>query len=201
MGQWSLVVAGAVGAGAGWAVEIAVSGWEFVGWGPLAGGLGCVVASTAYVKWMNGKGSVWKFYQKLMPVSLSAQQPNGTAQSEKRVYTQRTAGEIFAAIKNMTDIQIEKFAEPHIGKWIRVQSTIRDINQNENFYYVMIGKWFDPMPYLCFYKPMWRSIETMNAGDHIAAVGTIYKIEKMTMYIDRCELVELEEKDDVLRLA
>ncbi len=118
---------------------------------------------------------------------------------EKRIYTQRTAAEIFAAIENMTELQIERFVQPHIGKWIRVQSVVRDISQKGGFFYVMLGKRFDPVLYLAFEKARCPSIETMVKGDRIAAEGQIHTIENMTLYLDRCELVELGEKDDILR--
>ena len=120
-------------------------------------------------------------------------------QAEKRVYTQRTASELFAATRDLTDVQIKRYSEPHVGKWIRIQGQVRNITQNEDFYYVMIGRMFDPVPYLCFFKPNWPTIETMSRGDRIAAEGVIHKIEKMILYVDRCELVDLGEEDDVLR--
>ena len=118
---------------------------------------------------------------------------------EKRIPTQRTVAEIFAAIENMTGAQIERFAEPHIGKWIRVQSVVRDITQHDGFFYVMLGKRFDPVLYLAFSKARWSRIETMVQGDRIAAEGQIHEIEVFALYLDRCELVELGEKDDILR--
>lgn len=208
MRRWMIRVgSGMVCLVAGWFGELAVSGWDVVGWGPLIGGVVGVFASEVYLRWTSDKASFWQFYQKIMPILLKttieatadAKQPRAAFQPEQRVYTRRTVAEIFAAIENMTNLQIDKFAEPHIGKWIRVQSVVRDINQNDKFFYVMLGKWFDPVPYLCFQKVRWPQIETMVQGDPIAAEGQIYKIEKMTLYLDRCELVEPQEKDDVLR--
>ena len=125
---------------------------------------------------------------------------NPPSEPEIRVYIQKTAGELFAAIENMTDIQIQQFIKPHIGKWIRVQSVVRDITQNENFFYVMLGRKFDPTPYLCFQKTRWPKIATYDSGKRIAAVGTIHNINIITLYIDHCELVDLQDNDDVLRL-
>lgn len=134
----------------------------------------------------------------LLPSGGLTNEPAGR-EPGKRVYTQRTAPEIFAAIQNMTDVEVERFAEPHIGKWLRVQSVVRNISQTDGFYYVMLGKWFDPMPYLAFAKDKWSSIGTMTQGHRLAAEGQIFKIEHRTLYLDCCEILDLQEEDDVLR--
>ena len=120
-------------------------------------------------------------------------------QPEKRVYTQRTAVELFAAIENMTLLQIQSFIKPHVGKWIRVQSMVQEITQSDSHYYVRLGRWLDPSPHLAFYKLDWPTIETMSKGERIAAVGEINGIDQMTLYLDHCELVDLRDQDDVLR--
>ena len=45
----------------------------------------------------------------------------------KKIYTERTAGEIFSAVGELTDMEMRRFAQLHLGKWIRVQSVVRDI--------------------------------------------------------------------------
>ena len=44
----------------------------------------------------------------------------------------------------MTSVNADKYIKPHIGKWIKVQSTIQDISENEHYFYVLLGKWSDP---------------------------------------------------------
>ncbi len=118
----------------------------------------------------------------------------------KRIYTARTVDEMFAAIKNMTDIEVERFAQPHIGKWIRVQSVIRNMQSDDNFFYVMLGKSLDPMPYLRFTREKWgSSLETMTQGDRLATEGKITGLDHLTLDMDSCAIVGLREKDDVLR--
>ena len=119
---------------------------------------------------------------------------------QERIHTARTAGEIFHSIIKLSDIGVDKYAQPHIGKWIRIQSVIRNMSQDEQFVYVMLGKWFDPMPVLRFARSKWSpALETMDVGDRLAAEGKITKIEHLTMYLDVCEIVDLGGKDDTLR--
>ena len=117
---------------------------------------------------------------------------------EPKIYTVRTAAEIFSAVENLTGIEIEKFAQPHLGKWIRVQSVVKDIYPGENDFHVLIGEGFLTVS-LKFAKEKWPSIETMTKGDRLAAEGKITKIRSATISLDCCEMVELQDEDDSLR--
>lgn len=120
---------------------------------------------------------------------------------EERVFIPRTAGEIFQAVGPLTDIGVEQYANPLLGKWLRVQSQVRNMAQDPNFFYVMLGRKFDQMPYLRFRKAQWGGhIEVLAQGNRLAAIGKITKIDQMTIYMDECEAVELEGEDDTLRL-
>ena len=170
----------------------------------VVGGLFENVMTEGEAGWIPlGAGLIGAFVMAVWIALIGKPEPQTPVnrEPEKRIYTQRTAAQIFADIKNMTEVQIERFAEPHIGKWIRVQSVVQEISQNDRFFYVALGKWFEPVPYLAFEKARWPSIETIGRGDRIAAEGQIHKIAKMVLSLDRCELVELGEKDDILRLV
>ena len=122
-----------------------------------------------------------------------------TSEPTDRIYTARTAGEFFAAVGSMTNVQIDNFIRPHLGKWLRVQSVIMNINQDDNFFYVALGRKFDPMPHLRFVRENSTVFDTMKQGDRIAVEGKITGLDHMMLYMDCCELVDLQEKDDVLR--
>ena len=122
-------------------------------------------------------------------------------QSEK-VFTARKAGEMLNAIMGTTDINATKYAEPHIGKWLRVQNVIRNMSETEHFIEVMLGSRLDPILYLRFSREEWGAkLETMEIGDRLAAEGRITKLITMMLYLDKCEIVGLEDKDDSLRLS
>ena len=122
-------------------------------------------------------------------------------QPERRIYTQRTAGEFFTAVGNMTNLEINNLIQPHLGKWLRVQSVIDNIVPDDKFFIVTLGPKFSQMPYLRFARTDANSvIETMKRGDRIAVEGKITGLDHMMLYMDCCEIVPLQEKDDVLRL-
>ena len=117
----------------------------------------------------------------------------------KKIYTERTAGEIFSEVAKLTDMEMKRFAQPHLGKWIRVQSVVTDIMCDDNFFCVDIGGKLGPYARLRFVKERWPSIETMRRGDRLAAEGKIKEIGLMVMYMDCCERVELRDEDDSFR--
>ena len=116
-----------------------------------------------------------------------------------KVYTERTTGEIFSTIGKLTTIELGRVIQPHLGKWIRVQSIVTNIACDKEFFYVLLGKKFEPIAYLRFEKEKWPSIETMVQGDRLAAEGKITEIDHLMMYLDCCEIVELRDNDDSSR--
>ncbi len=123
-------------------------------------------------------------------------------ETEKRIYTKRKVGEIFAAIRknNITTLDRENLSRPHIGKWIRIQHVIQDISLNENYVYVTLGHVFGPSPRLRFKRGRWwPEIETMTKGDRLAAQGRITGIHLMGLSMVDCEIVDQREDNDVLR--
>ena len=137
----------------------------------------------------------WNFYKRAniwgRKQTREAENSLERNQLPEKIYTARTAGEIFDAIRNLTDTNVTKFAEPHIGKWLRVQNVIRNMSENENFINVILGIRFEPMPCLRFSKEKWgEMLETMDKGDHLAAEGRIVKLTQMALYLDDCEILK-----------
>ena len=119
-------------------------------------------------------------------------------QEADKIFTARDIEELLSPIKNMSSLQIQRHARPHIGKWLTVQSVIRDINENEHFLYAYIGRnKFGPLAYLAFRKDRWAvHLETMDRGDRLAAEGCIVKLDYSGIYLDDCALVDLQENDN-----
>ena len=124
-----------------------------------------------------------------------------SAVEPEKIFTQRTVGEIFEATKELTSVDVERYAKPHLGKWIRVQSVIKNISvYNNSEVSIMLGRWFDPRLTVIFNKDKWWSrLETMNNKDRLAVVGKIHKIESHTVILNECEIVDQEDEDDTLR--
>ena len=93
---------------------------------------------------------------------------------------------------------MKQFAQRHVGKWIRVQNTIRDIDVNGSTIFFVVGRAkFAPVVHLAFSREKWQShLESMDRGDRIAAEGIIANIEYPAMYLNDCELVDEREEDD-----
>ena len=120
------------------------------------------------------------------------------SQPKEKIYTAATVGEILAPIGDLTSLGIQQRAEPHIGKWVPVQSTIKDIEPSERFFRVTIGKnKFAPDVFLCFAREKWEPLlETMARGKRIAAEGKVHSVGYMGMQLVDCAIVEERENDD-----
>ena len=119
---------------------------------------------------------------------------------EKKVYTARSPAALFEACRTKTSANANKYIKPHIGKWIKVQNRIQDIEEDEQYFFVILGHWADPAPRLRFDKNRWGSeIETMDRGDRLAAEGKIVHVGIMGMQLVECAIVDIGEHDDVLR--
>ena len=116
-----------------------------------------------------------------------------------RIYTARAPAEILDRLKDWTTtLDMKQFAQRHVGKWIRVQNTIRDIDVNGSTIFFVVGRAkFAPVVHLAFSREKWQShLESMDRGDRIAAEGIIANIEYPAMYLNDCELVDEREEDD-----
>ena len=120
------------------------------------------------------------------------------SQPKEKIYTAGTVDEILAPIGDLTSLGIQRHAEPHIGKWIPVQSTIKDIGADEWFFRVTIGKnKFSPDVFLLFARDKWEPLlETMDRGKRIAAEGKIYSVGYLGMQLVDCAIVAERENDD-----
>ena len=139
-----------------------------------------------------------------LTVRLPRPKPSGAAVAdvveEERIFTKRSAGELFASAVEMTELQMEHFVKPHIGKWIRVQSFIQDMRTEGAFVTVWIGGKFEPTPILQFQKDVWLGhLETMRRGEILAACGKIQSVGLMTMVLVDCEIVDVEGENDAFR--
>ena len=105
---------------------------------------------------------------------------------EERICTTKTAGELFASVVDLTGLEMQRLVQPHIGKWIRVQSVIQDMRPEGEFLVVWIGHKFEPTPVLWFERDAWFAhLETMSRGHTLAACGKIQAIGLMSMVLAR----------------
>ena len=135
------------------------------------------------------------------PPEFAAPSPEPASSVEERIFTSQTAAELFASVEHLTQLEMERVVAPHIGKWLRVQSVIQEMTEDELFLYVTLGTWAEPNPVLRFNKEGWESIlETMSRGQTLAAHGKIHSIGLMRMRLTSCEVVEEEGENESFRL-
>lgn len=123
---------------------------------------------------------------------------NDARPEEPKVYTASTVSEILAPIGDLTSLGIQRHVEPHIGKWIPVQSTVKDISADDRFFRVTVGKnKFSPDVFLLFERDKWGPLlETMDRGKRVAAEGKIHDVDYFGMQLVDCDIVAERENDD-----
>ena len=107
------------------------------------------------------------------PPPPSTQPPEGPAgQPGERIYTARVPADILGQLKNWTTtMDMQQFAQRHVGKWIQVQNTIRDIGINRNTIFVIVGKQkFSPVIHLAFSREKWQP--------HLVSVRGLYESDE-----------------------
>lgn len=112
--------------------------------------------------------------------------PNGTALED-----------MTGLYKGHTDLQGEKLTHVYLGKWVRVDGTLRNLYGSLGGTYAVHlsrsgreGSAPDGVPRLEF-NPEWADrLATIPVGGKISVVGKIRKIESHCVWIDDCELVE-----------
>ena len=111
-------------------------------------------------------------------------------------YTIRTPEEILAEFNNRTDLQAEKVVQSYAGQWLRLEGRIYNVYENSGSIVVMLDSEMAPSIHLKFNKERWlRNLETTTAGDNITAEGKISRIDRMTMVIEHCEVIEIRRND------
>ena len=185
----------------GWFRMPQVAAWvEQLSWPPFIALMAGLLTIPAVILWGRQieAWAVRRLGQRRLARGTQQRESSHSPQPEEKIYTARTVAELFSPLNAMSTLQVQKHAKPHVGKWIRVQSTIRDMSENEDFLYAHLGKQkFLPLAYLAFRKEKWAGhLETMDRGDRIAAEGKIAKIDYTGIYLGDCALVEMKEDDD-----
>ncbi len=131
---------------------------------------------------------------------ITKRRPKELQEQEERIYTTKTAGDLFSSVSDLTELEMQRFVQPHIGKWIRVQSVVQDMRTEGDFVVVWIGQKFDPTSVLWFEKDAWLArLETMSLGHNLAACGRIQKIGLIAMTLVDCEIVDEVGENDAFR--
>ena len=163
----------------------------------LAGGGGFLSSFGAVTLLMFLLGSARLYYLRrqrnnsVTPMELDSAEgsANIARHSGERVYVPLAPDELVAIGKGDTGLVADKLREPYLGKWIKVEGQVRDINRySSGGFYVSMDIDGDSMLLLRFDERWGKYLETMGRDSYIVAHGKIDEIESYALTIEECEL-------------
>ena len=126
-------------------------------------------------------------------------QPRITQSPTDRVYTNRTLGEIFESIKDCTSMQINSIVRPHLKKWLKVNYIVQDVHEFEDEISIAVEGSVNKGIFLRFQIKRWKAIlETVKEGDRLIAEGIIESIDKHSIRVIDCEVIEIKPRESSL---
>lgn len=147
--------------------------------------------------------------QKPSPSKQDTSKPEKTNTPSYPVYPVHTSGKAFSSksapeiskeLRNLISIKKDERVKFYIGKWLRVQSTIRNISKSGDNVVVS----FSDSSYIYWVraefsdKPTCDLVKTMDRDDQLAVIGEIEEISSFEANLKNCELVDLAPQDDNL---
>ena len=112
---------------------------------------------------------------------------------QQRPYTLRTVKEILSDFEGRTEMEAQRIAKQHIGKWLRVDDVVRDVYEFSDEIRVAAGKLRSPTVFLAFEKEPWLvTLETLRVGDRITAEGKINSVSSFSINLADCEVIQLQ---------
>ena len=108
-----------------------------------------------------------------------------------KIYSLRTAKEIFSEFDNRTNLEADKILAAYIGKWLQVDDLVKNIFDHSDSISVLVGRALEPGISLSFGKKLWQErLETMRIGDRLIAEGRIDCIDPLYIHLEGCEILE-----------
>lgn len=111
-------------------------------------------------------------------------------EQDNRVVTNRTLDEILDKLQDMDGLEIERFTQPYIGKWMKVCSCISDIKPASDTIAISLRNPEESrMTLLWFSRKYWeKHLEALNIGDDFCAQGEIFLIDKNCIQLKKCSI-------------
>jgi hypothetical protein len=139
----------------------------------------------------------------LPPVIDPTPSPEPEPVPEERRFVGVTPFYLVSLFVNLTDQQAKPLIRPYIGKWLKVSGQLGDVLSNrETISQVTFndaGPFSDPYKqpyrpytvYMYFDRAGWdSSLEVLPVGSDIAVIGRITRIDRHSVHLEDCELVE-----------
>ena len=110
----------------------------------------------------------------------------------EKIRTARTVVELLQPIKEMTSLEIQRYKEPYVGKWIQAQGEIWDMHERDGSLFAYVGHTkFGPLTHFKFRKDKWASrLETLRRGDRLSAEWRIVDLDYRGIFLDDCSPVD-----------
>ena len=117
---------------------------------------------------------------------------------EERVYTPRSPFELMELAKGKTTLAAKGAVQPHLGKWLRVSGTLREMtevpsNSDESAAYLALIDLEDEERHIemvvLIFDGSWKSrLEMLAVGDKVLARGKLRQIRQSDVTLEGCEL-------------
>lgn len=106
-----------------------------------------------------------------------------------RVYITLTPDELLAIGTDETSLVAHGLKKPYLGKWIRVEGKVDDINRYTSGKFIVTIDITDSSYMSLRFDERWGEyLETMGKDFYIVAHGKIDEIERYGLWIEECEL-------------
>lgn len=182
------------------------------GWVALVSGLASIILLVLVAFWGddwpflkdNKKTFVWTAFICLVVAGFSAwrKERQRWERHDGLAALSITPKEMVRVYKGRTTVHGERLAKNYVGKWMRVGGTIHDVNVSTNW---MDSLWAgtvflgwnltQPMVVLNFTRRWVHTLSALRKGDSINVIGRVRKVDNSTVWLERCELLEIGTRD------
>ena len=144
---------------------------------------------------------IWQRFRKSASTpDISETQKIQAQPSKGRAYSIRTAQEIFESIIDCTSMHSDTIVRPYIGKWLKVNSTIKDVLEFSDQLSISVNvemkEGSSRTIFMRFNKKRWKAtFETTKIGDRLIAEGKMEEIDTHTMQLVDCDIIEIKPKE------
>lgn len=126
-----------------------------------------------------------------------AQTPKDLPISNERITIDVTPEYLVSFFNNHTAVQANKLAEAYIGKWMKTSGTVQDVESQPGHILVLFRpSQHGPLVYAPFREQRWTDrVMTLKLGDNLTVFGQIRNVDRLTLFMDKCEIVDSHSKD------
>jgi len=113
------------------------------------------------------------------------------ARDAERQFVDVTPGYLVGLFDSHTTWEADRLVADFVGKWIRVQGTVRDVSKMGDAMYVQVREdaTLNSVTTTMLFRDSWSDrVSTLRRGDTIRAIGQIADADRLALRLDPCEL-------------